>query len=139
MAFVRVPDGAGFGEHAMVLGILPVLMPDGEAGGYVYASTVLTLRVLAGGSPGVPKEAGPALAAVERDTLLGMLDYGLVRIATGKMDYKHGGTSFAVLPHALAPLADLHSPSSSATAGPWSRPDQFHARRALAGVLACHA
>lgn len=38
---------------------------------------------------GFPQKLATPRLAVERDTLLGTLDYGLVRIATGAMGYKH--------------------------------------------------
>ena len=38
---------------------------------------------------------------VERDTLLGTLDYGQVRIATGSMGYKHKPVASEVVLHAL--------------------------------------
>jgi acetoacetate decarboxylase len=38
---------------------------------------------------GFPKKLAQPVLRVERDTLLGTLDYGGVRIATGSMGYKH--------------------------------------------------
>jgi acetoacetate decarboxylase len=63
--FIRMPDSTGFGDY--------------------------TDPPIAGGRElwGFPKKLASPTLRVEHDTLLGTLDYGLVRIASGSMGYKH--------------------------------------------------
>lgn len=88
--FIRMPDSTGFGDYTESGQVIPVRFA-GEMGGYVHAMFLDDDPPIAGGRElwGFPKKlASPALR-VEHDTLLGTLDYGPVRIATGSMGYKH--------------------------------------------------
>lgn len=88
--FIRMPDSTGFGDYTESGQVIPVRFGD-QKGGYVHAMYLNDDAPIAGGRElwGFPKKlAEPALSVV-KDTLLGTLDYGPVRVATGTMGYKH--------------------------------------------------
>jgi acetoacetate decarboxylase len=88
--FIRMPDSTGFGDYTESGQVIPVQF-KGQAGGYVHAMYLNDEAPIAGGRElwGFPKKlAAPALT-VEKDTLVGTLDYGSVRVATATMGYKH--------------------------------------------------
>jgi acetoacetate decarboxylase len=88
--FIRMPDSTGFGDYTESGQVIPVTF-QGKAGGYTHAMYLNDDAPIAGGRElwGFPKKlATPSLRA-EVDTLVGTLDYGPVRIATGTMGYKH--------------------------------------------------
>src|SRR5512137_271201 len=88
--FIRMPDSTGFGDYTESGQVIPVTF-EGVAGGYVHSMYLNDEAPIAGGRElwGFPKKlAAPALT-VEKDTLLGTLDYGPVRVATATMGYKH--------------------------------------------------
>jgi acetoacetate decarboxylase len=88
--FIRMPDSTGFGDYTESGQVIPVTF-RGEAGAYVHSMYLNDESPIAGGREiwGFPKKlAEPALRA-EVDTLVGTLDYGPVRVATGTMGYKH--------------------------------------------------
>ena len=88
--FIRMPDSTGFGDYTESGQVIPVTF-EGQAGGYVHAMYLNDEAPIAGGRElwGFPKKlAAPALI-VEKDTLVGTLDYGSVRVATATMGYKH--------------------------------------------------
>ena len=88
--FIRMPDSTGFGDYTESGQVIPVTF-EGVAGGYVHSMYLNDEAPIAGGRElwGFPKKlAAPALT-VEKDTLLGTLDYGSVRVATATMGYKH--------------------------------------------------
>jgi acetoacetate decarboxylase len=85
-----MPDSTGFGDYTESGQVIPVTF-EGQAGGYVHAMYLNDEAPIAGGRElwGFPKKlAAPALI-VEKDTLVGTLDYGSVRVATATMGYKH--------------------------------------------------
>jgi acetoacetate decarboxylase len=92
LQFVRMPDSTGFGHYAGCAQIVPVQLDgQGEVGGYVHAMYLDAHPPIAGGRElwGFPQKlAAPSLRVV-RDTLLGELDVGPVRVATGTMGFKH--------------------------------------------------
>jgi acetoacetate decarboxylase len=102
--FIRMPDSTGFGEYAVAAQLIPVWLPGGEAGGYVHAMYVNAHTANSGGRElwGFPQKLARPALAVARDTLLGTLDYGPVRIATGSMGYKHRALPEAALREALS-------------------------------------
>jgi acetoacetate decarboxylase len=51
---------------------------------------------------GFPKKLADPTLNVEIDTLIGALDYGPVRVATGSMGYKHGPADLAAVMASLA-------------------------------------
>lgn len=88
--FIRMPDSTGFGDYTESGQVIAVRF-EGQAGGYVHAMYLNDEAPIAGGRElwGFPKKlASPALT-VEKDTLVGTLDYGSVRVATASMGYKH--------------------------------------------------
>ena len=88
--FIRMPDSTGFGDYTEAGQVIPVTF-HGQAGSYTLCMFLNDHPPIAGGRElwGFPKKlAGPSLRA-ETDTLVGTLDYGPVRVATGTMGYKH--------------------------------------------------
>ncbi|MBC8048724.1 MAG: acetoacetate decarboxylase [Chitinophagales bacterium] len=100
--FIRMPDSTGFGDYTESGQVIPVRM-NGEMGGYVHAMFLDDDPPIAGGRElwGFPKKLGSPTLCVERDTLLGTLDFGPVRIATGTMGYKHRVLDPGLALHAL--------------------------------------
>jgi acetoacetate decarboxylase len=90
--FVRMPDSTGFGHYSGSAQVIPVrLGADGEVGGYIHAMYLDTHPPISGGRElwGFPQKLAKPVLAVERDTLVGKLDFGPVRVATGTMGFKH--------------------------------------------------
>jgi len=87
--FIRMPDSTGFGDYTESGQVIPVRF-NGEKGGYTHAMFLDDDPPIAGGRElwGFPKKLASPTLRVEHDTLLGTLDYGAVRIATGSMGYK---------------------------------------------------
>jgi acetoacetate decarboxylase len=88
--FIRMPDSTGFGDYTETGQVIPVSF-QGRKGGYTHCMFLNDEPPIAGGRElwGFPKKlAQPSLHA-EIDTLVGKLDYGPVRVATGTMGYKH--------------------------------------------------
>ena len=88
--FIRMPDSTGFGDYTESGQVIPVRI-HGELGGYVHLMFLNDHPPVAGGRElwGFPKKLANPNLEVDRDTLLGTLDYGRVRIATGTMGFKH--------------------------------------------------
>ncbi len=88
--FIRMPDSTGFGNYTESGQVIPVTF-NGVAGGFVHSMYLDDDSPIAGGREiwGFPKKlASPKLVA-EKDTLIGTLDYGTLRVANGTMGYKH--------------------------------------------------
>ena len=88
--FIRMPDSTGFGDYTESGQVIPVTF-EGRKGGYSHCMFLNDEPPIAGGRElwGFPKKlANPTLKA-EIDTLVGTLNYGPVRVATGTMGYKH--------------------------------------------------
>lgn len=88
--FIRMPDSTGFGNYTEAGQVIPVRF-RGTSGNYTLNMFLNDHPPIAGGRElwGFPKKlAGPSLTT-ETDTLVGTLDYGPVRVATGTMGYKH--------------------------------------------------
>ena len=88
--FIRMPDSTGFGDYTESGQVIPVTL-NGVAGGYVHAMFLNDEAPIAGGREiwGFPKKLADPSLRVEKDTLVGTLDVGSVRVATGTMGYKH--------------------------------------------------
>jgi len=88
--FIRMPNSTGFGDYTESGQVIPVIF-EGQQGGYVHAMYLNDDSPIAGGREiwGFPKKLAEPSLRVEKDTLLGTLDYGPVRVATGTMGYKH--------------------------------------------------
>jgi len=88
--FIRMPDSTGFGDYTESGQVIPVTF-QGKPGGYSHAMYLNDDAPIAGGRElwGFPKKLAAPSLTVQTDTLVGTLDYGAVRIATGTMGYKH--------------------------------------------------
>ena len=88
--FIRMPDSTGFGDYTESGQVIPCTF-EGKAGGYVHSMYLNDEGPIAGGREiwGFPKKLAEPSLRVEKDTLVGTLDYGSVRVATGTMGYKH--------------------------------------------------
>jgi acetoacetate decarboxylase len=88
--FIRMPDSTGFGDYTETGQVIPVTFRD-RKGGYSHCMFLNDDPPIAGGRElwGFPKKLADPTLHVEIDTLVGTLDYGPVRVATGSMGYKH--------------------------------------------------
>jgi acetoacetate decarboxylase len=88
--FIRMPDSTGFGDYTESGQVVPVTF-EGRAGVYVHSMFLDDDAPIAGGREvwGFPKKLGSPQLRVDKDTLLGTLDYGRTRVAIGTMGYKH--------------------------------------------------
>jgi len=90
--FIRMPDSSGFGDYTESGQVLSVLDEDGNRANFTHAMYLDDEGPIAAGREiwGFPKKlASPKLCIDGKDTLLGTLDYGTQRIATGTMGYKY--------------------------------------------------
>jgi acetoacetate decarboxylase len=90
--FIRMPDSSGFGDYTESGQVISVLDEDGNRANFTHAMYLDDEGPIAGGREiwGFPKKlASPKLCIDGKDTLLGTLDYGSQRIATGTMGYKY--------------------------------------------------
>lgn len=87
---IRMPDSTGFGDYTESGQVIPVRY-KGKAGSYTHAMYLDDLPPIAGGREiwGFPKKLAQPRLSVEKETLLGTLDYGCNRIATATMGYKY--------------------------------------------------
>ena len=88
--FIRMPDSTGFGDYTECGQVIPVRF-RGKEGGYSHAMYLNDGPPIFGGRElwGFPKKYAQPSLTVEKDTLVGTLDYGPVRVATGTMGFKH--------------------------------------------------
>jgi acetoacetate decarboxylase len=88
--FIRMPDSTGFGDYTETGQVIPVSF-RGRRGGYTHCMFLNDEPPIAGGRElwGFPKKLAAPTLRTEIDTLVGTLDYGPVRVATGTMGYKH--------------------------------------------------
>jgi acetoacetate decarboxylase len=88
--FIRMPDSTGFGNYTESGQVIPVTF-KGVAGGYVHSMYLNDDAPIAGGREiwGFPKKLAEPKLHAEKDTLVGTLDYGRIRVANGTMGYKH--------------------------------------------------
>lgn len=88
--FIRMPDSTGFGDYTESGQVIPVSF-QGRRGGYSHCMFLDDHPPIAGGRElwGFPKKLAKPTLRAEIDTLVGTLDYGSVRIASGTMGYKH--------------------------------------------------
>jgi acetoacetate decarboxylase len=103
--FIRMPDSTGFGDYTESGQVIPVSF-EGRQGGYSHCMFLDDHPPIAGGRElwGFPKKLAKPTLHAEIDTLVGTLDYGPVRIATGTMGYKHKAADHdAVMASLLAP------------------------------------
>jgi acetoacetate decarboxylase len=88
--FIRMPDSTGFGDYTETGQVIPVKF-KGKEGSYSHAMFLNDGPPIYGGRElwGFPKKYAQPSLAVDKDTLIGTLDYGPVRVATATMGYKH--------------------------------------------------
>jgi acetoacetate decarboxylase len=89
--FIRMPDSSGFGDYTESGQVISVIDQEGRKANYTHAMYLDDEGPIAGGREiwGFPKKlARPRLSIDGNDTLLGTLDYGTQRVATGTMGYK---------------------------------------------------
>ena len=88
--FIRMPDSTGFGDYTESGQVIPVTF-EGVTVAYVHSTYLNDEAPIAGGRElwGFPKKLATPSLTIEKDTLLGTLDYGTVRVATATMGYKH--------------------------------------------------
>jgi acetoacetate decarboxylase len=100
--FIRMPDSTGFGDYAESGQVIPVSF-EGRRGAYTHSMFLNDEPPLAAGRElwGFPKKLAAPRLRVEVDTLLGTLDYGPARVATGTMGYKHRPADLAAVKASL--------------------------------------
>ena len=88
--FIRMPDSNGFGDYTESGQVIPVSF-RGRRGSYTHCMFLNDEGPIAGGRElwGFPKKLAQPTLRTEIDTLVGTLDYGPLRVATGTMGYKH--------------------------------------------------
>ena len=88
--FIRMPNSTGFGDYTETGQVIPVSF-EGRNGGYTHCMFLNDEPPIAGGRElwGFPKKLASPHLRTEIDMLVGTLDYGPVRVATGTMGYKH--------------------------------------------------
>src|SRR5689334_10839788 len=101
--FIRMPDSTGFGDYTETGQVIPVSF-KGRKGGYSHCMFLNDDPPIAGGRElwGFPKKLANPSLRTEIDVLLGTLDYGPVRVATGTMGYKHRQADLAAIQASLA-------------------------------------
>ena len=100
--FIRMPDSNGFGDYTESGQVIPVSF-GGRRGSYTHCMFLNDEGPIAGGRElwGFPKKLGQPTLRTEIDTLIGTLDYGPLRVATGTMGYKHREADLAQVKAAL--------------------------------------
>jgi len=88
--FIRMKDSTGFGDYTESGQVIPVTY-RGKKGGYTLAMYLDDHPPIAGGRElwGFPKKLATPKLETHTDTLIGTLDYGPIRVATGTMGYKY--------------------------------------------------
>jgi len=88
--FIRMPDSTGFGDYTETGQVIPVKF-KGKEGSYSHAMFLNDGPPILGGRElwGFPKKYAQPSLTVDKDTLIGTLDYGPVRVATGTMGFKY--------------------------------------------------
>ena len=101
--FIRMPDSTGFGDYTESGQVIPVRLGQ-EKGGYSHAMYLNDGPPIFGGRElwGFPKKFAQPSLQVDRDTLVGTLDYGPVRVATGTMGFKYAAVEESVVQRSLA-------------------------------------
>src|SRR4030081_1769062 len=101
--FIRMPDSTGFGDYTETGQVIPVSF-RGKRGAYAHWRFWSHEPPIAGGRElwGFPKKLASPSLRTEIDMLVGTLDYGPVRVATGTMGYKHKQADLAATKAALS-------------------------------------
>ncbi|CDZ77020.1 putative acetoacetate decarboxylase [Legionella massiliensis] len=87
---IRMPDSTGFGDYTESGQVIPVRY-KGKAGSYTHAMYLDDQPPISGGREiwGFPKKLAQPTLKVEKETLIGLLDYGSCRVATATMGFKY--------------------------------------------------
>ncbi len=106
--FIRMPDSTGFGDYTESGQVIPVSY-RGQKGGYVHAMYLDDEAPIAGGREiwGFPKKLAQPRIRVEKDTLVGTLEMGSIRVATATMGYKYRAADAAKMKAAVEAPAFL--------------------------------
>lgn len=101
--FIRMPDSTGFGDYTESGQVIPVEF-KGQPGNYTHAMFLNDGPPIYGGRElwGFPKKYAQPTLGPDKDTLVGTLDYGTVRVATGTMGYKHSALDLDAVAKSLA-------------------------------------
>ena len=86
-----MPDSSGgFGDYTESGQVIPITY-KGKKGGYVHSMYLDNEAPISAGREiwGFPKKLAYPSLKVEKDTLIGTLDYGSIRVATGTMGFKY--------------------------------------------------
>jgi acetoacetate decarboxylase len=85
-----MPDSSGFGDYTESGQVIPVSF-EGKHGGYTHCMFLNDYPPIAGGRElwGFPKKLADPSLTVEKDAMVGRLDYGPVHVAFATMGYKH--------------------------------------------------
>ena len=88
--FILMPIYKAFGDYTELGQVIPVKF-RGQEGGYCHAMFLNDGPPIYGGRElwGFPKKYAQPSLSVDKDTLIGTLDYGPVRVATATMGFKH--------------------------------------------------
>ena len=115
--FIRMPDSTGFGDYTETGQVIPVTF-QGRKGGYTHCMFLNDEPPIAGGRElwGFPKKLANPTLRTEIDTLVGTLDYGPVRVATGTMGYKHRQADPAAVTASLKRRTSCSRSSRTSTA-----------------------
>lgn len=89
MEFIRMPDSTGFGHYTESGQVIPVTF-QGKPGTYSHNMFLNDDAPIAGGREiwGFPKKLANPKLHIDKDVLVGTLDYGDIRVAIGTMGYK---------------------------------------------------
>ena len=101
--FIRMPNSTGFGDYTESGQVIPVRF-NGVAGNYTHAMYLDDASPTLGGRElwGFPKKIAQPRLHVEKDALVGKLDYGPVRVATGTMGFKYEALDIDAVAKAFA-------------------------------------
>jgi acetoacetate decarboxylase len=101
--FIRMPDSTGFGDYTESGQVIPVSL-NGRAGSYSHCMFLNDEAPIAAGRElwGFPKKLASPTMHIETDCIVGTLDYGPVRVATGTIGYKHRSADLAAVQASLA-------------------------------------
>ena len=101
--FIRMPDSTGFGDYCESGQVIPVRF-NGQIGQYTHAMYLNDGTPIYGGRElwGFPKKFAQPSLEVQRDALVGVLNYGSCRVARGVMGYNHRALDHATVLNSLA-------------------------------------
>jgi len=107
--FIRMPNSTGFGDYTESGQVVPIRFKDPKTGQVQEGGFVLSMFLdddppIAGGREiwGFPKKLAKPKIETAGDTIVGTLDFGPTRIATGTMGYKHKALDKEKVLHAMS-------------------------------------